>query len=348
MSIFINIKKRLGDFSLDVSFQAGNEVLALLGASGCGKSVTLQCIAGILAPDEGSIVVDGVTLFDSVKRINLPPQKRNVGLLFQNYALFPNMTVIQNIAAGLRNRKIDRQERIQALVNSFQLSGLENHYPTQLSGGQQQRTALARMLAADPKLVMLDEPFSAMDEHLRWQLEQELSTTLKHFGGTAVYVSHNRDEVRRICHQVCLLHEGKSEPVVTVAELFGRPKTHSAALLAGCKNFSPLALHGLRQATALDWGCELNFSTALSSDVRFVAAHSHNLILATDKPLLQGRILQITRNVFSVSLLLLPLNDGASSAALLHMELPLEQAAGLEAGATIGISIAPEHLLPLR
>ena len=343
MSISVNIKKRLGDFLLNVRFDAENETLALLGASGCGKSVTLQCIAGLLTPDEGRIVIDGVTLFDAARRINLPPQKRQVGLLFQSYALFPNMTVAQNIAAGLHCRKIDRQAHTQALIASFHLAGLEHHYPTQLSGGQQQRTALARMLAAEPKLVMLDEPFSALDEHLRWQLEQELVATLERFGGTAIYVSHNREEVRRICRKICLLDEGHSEPVVSVAELFQHPQTRSAALMAGCKNFSRLALHHPQQAAALDWGCILDFSCDLPPDVQYVAVHSHNLALANDKPMMQGRILQIAQSAFSTALTV-----QLHNAALLHMELPLEQTVGLGIGAPLGISIAPQKLLLLR
>ena len=344
MPISVDIKKRLGEFSLEVSFEAEDCVLALLGASGCGKSMTLQCIAGILTPDEGRIVLDGVTLFDSAQRINLPPQRRQVGLLFQSYALFPNMTVEQNIAAGLHRRKDGRREQVQALIGSFQLDGLEGHYPSQLSGGQQQRTALARMLAAEPRLVMLDEPFSAMDEHLRWQLEQALAATLERFGGTTIYVSHNRDEVRRICDRVCVLEEGKSEPVVSISQLFERPQTRSAALLAGCKNFSRMVFQGQR-AIALDWGCELDLP--LLSGISHIGAHSHALMLAPDKPMMWARILRISRTAFSSALVLQAVNSGDGS-ALLHMELPPEQAVSLEVGVEIGISIAPEKLLFLR
>ena len=344
MPISVDIKKRLGDFSLEVSFEAEDCVLALLGASGCGKSMTLQCIAGILTPDEGRIILDGITLFDSAQRINLPPQRRQVGLLFQSYALFPNMTVEQNIAAGLHHHKEGRRAQVQALITSFQLDGLEGHYPNQLSGGQQQRTALARMLAAEPRLVMLDEPFSAMDEHLRWQLEQALTATLERFGGTTIYVSHNRDEVRRICDRVCVLEEGKSEPVVSIFQLFERPQTHSAALLAGCKNFSRMVFQGQR-AIALDWGCELDFP--LPSGVSHIGAHSHALKLAPDNPMMRGRILRISRTAFSAALVLQAVNSEDGS-ALLHMELPPGQAVSLEAGIEIGISIAPEKLLFLR
>jgi molybdate transport system ATP-binding protein len=203
MSLYVKIKKSLGEFSLNVEFEAGNEVLALLGASGCGKSMTLRCIAGVVKPDEGKIVLDGETIFDSEKKINLPPQKRHVGLLFQNYALFPNMTVEQNIRTVLARagRSQNDREHLASLMKSFYIEGLEDHYPSQLSGGQQQRVALARIIASGPKIIMLDEPLSALDSFLRWQLEQELMRLLESYPGTTLYVSHNRDEIYRICEK---------------------------------------------------------------------------------------------------------------------------------------------------
>jgi len=183
MSVYVKIKKSFGNFVLDTEFEAENEILALLGASGSGKSMTLKCIAGIVKPDMGRIVVDGVTLFDSEKKINLSPQERHVGLLFQNYALFPNMTVEQNLCAVIKScgRGKDTKEKLDTLLESFYLTGLENHYPVQLSGGQQQRVALARMMASDPKIIMLDEPLSALDSYLRWQVEKELTEILEKY-----------------------------------------------------------------------------------------------------------------------------------------------------------------------
>ena len=159
MSIYVNIKKSYGNFKLNVEFEADNEILALLGASGCGKSITLKCIAGIEKPDEGQIILDGKTLFDSNKKINLSPQKRNIGLLFQNYALFPNMTVEENIAIVIKKAKNIKQKIISDLILMFHLEGLEKHFPPQLSGGQQQRVAIARILASEPNILMLDKQF---------------------------------------------------------------------------------------------------------------------------------------------------------------------------------------------
>ena len=180
MALSVQIEKRLGSFCLSAAFTAEpREILALLGPSGCGKSMTLKCIAGIEKPDQGRIVLDGRVLFDKAARINLPPQERGIGYLFQQYALFPHMTVAQNIQAGARRqKKALRQPALQELLALLRLEGLENRRPAQLSGGQQQRVALARILASRPAAILLDEPFAALDSFLKWQLEQEIARVL--------------------------------------------------------------------------------------------------------------------------------------------------------------------------
>lgn len=163
MALQVKITKKLANFTLDVDFSVEQEIFALLGASGCGKSMTLKCIAGIEQPDEGVIVLNGRTLFDSARKINLPPQKRQIGYMFQDYALFPNMTVLQNVMAGMGRRP--SREQAQEYLRQFHIEELEQQYPTRLSGGQKQRVAMARMLAARPEVILLDEPFSALDSH---------------------------------------------------------------------------------------------------------------------------------------------------------------------------------------
>jgi len=211
MSLTVDIHKQLGRFSLDASFRADGGTLGLLGASGSGKSLTLKCIAGIERPDRGKILLNGVTLFDSERWINLPPQKRRVGYLFQNYALFPNMTVRQNILCGIRWER-DRARRaaeLRRVVELLHLQGLEEQRPDQLSGGQQQRTALARILVSRPELLMLDEPFSALDEHLRDQLQIQMKKLLDTFDGDILLVTHNHDEAYHMCEKAAVGDGGR-------------------------------------------------------------------------------------------------------------------------------------------
>ena len=221
MALLVDIEKRLGDFRLDVKLEVGNEVLGLVGNSGCGKSLTLRCIAGIEKPDRGRIVLDGVTLFDSEKHVNLTPQKRHTGLMFQNYALFPNMTVRQNIRAGtLRDQQTEqeRDRKVSDIMDSFGLSSLAQHYPRQLSGGQQQRTALARILVSEPRILMLDEPFSALDSELKFRMEKEVHEVIDRFGKTTLLVSHDRGEAYRLCSRIAMVHEGCADRILSKEE----------------------------------------------------------------------------------------------------------------------------------
>lgn len=240
MSLIVDIEKKLGSFTLRSKFETDKGTMALLGASGCGKSVTLKCIAGIMTPDRGRIVLDGETLFDSDRRIDLTPQQRRVGYLFQQYALFPNMTVAQNIQCGIRTgSRAEKQQRAAEQLRRFRLEGLEKKYPAQLSGGQQQRVALARILASEPRAILLDEPFSALDSFLKWNLELELSDLLSGFGGPILWVSHDLGECFRNCKTVCVMENGASGPVTDMETLVRRPSSQGAARLAGCRNFLP-------------------------------------------------------------------------------------------------------------
>ena len=221
MELSVYLEKQLRDFNLQVDFTVKDEVFALLGASGCGKSMTLKCIAGIEKPDKGRIVLDGEVLFDSAKSINLPPQRRQLGYLFQNYALFPNMTVAENLRFVMKEGSMDK---VTELLQHFHLTGLEDAYPGTLSGGQQQRVAFARVLAAEAKLLLLDEPFSALDSYLKWQLETELMDMLPAYGGTALLVSHDRGEVYRLADKIAVINRGQMEPPAKKKELFRHPR----------------------------------------------------------------------------------------------------------------------------
>ena len=191
----VQIYKKLAEFDLDVSFQVNDNILGLMGASGSGKSMTLKCIAGIETPDQGRIVLNDRVLFDSEKKINVPIQKRNVGYMFQSYALFTNMNVYENISVGLRARKVkDVDIVVQKVMQQFRIFELASRYPKQLSGGQRQRVALARLMAYEPDVLLLDEPFSALDEDLKEDLLQELKSELQ-ISKPIIFVSHDKEEV---------------------------------------------------------------------------------------------------------------------------------------------------------
>ncbi|SJZ58869.1 sulfate/molybdate ABC transporter ATP-binding protein [Garciella nitratireducens] len=277
MSLVVSIQKRFKDFSLDVEFEAKKEVMAILGVSGSGKSLTLKCIAGIVQPDAGYIELDGRVFYDSHRGINLSPQQRNVGYLFQNYALFPNMTVKENIACGIKEKNKDLM--ISKYIKRFQLEGLEKRYPSQLSGGQQQRVALARIFASQPELLMLDEPFSALDHYLKWQLEQELMDFLQEYKGTVLYVSHNRNEVYRLCDRVVVIGKGKSEFPCSIKQLFESPKTLDAMILSGCKNISRAQKISDDKIRALDWDMILTTNREVSDGITYVGIHPHHILI---------------------------------------------------------------------
>ncbi len=230
MSLFAEFEKQLGAFHLQVRLETDREVLGLLGLSGSGKSVTLKCIAGLLRPDRGKILLDGKPLFDSDAHIDLPPQKREIGYLFQEYALFPNMTVRQNIEAGIRTAS---SLSVEECIRQLSLQGLEHQYPHQLSGGQKQRTALARILMNNPRVLLLDEPFSALDRPMRLKLREELGTLLKQLQKPAVLVTHDVDEVAALCGQTAILHHGRLTEAGPTPELLQHPKTEKGALLIG-------------------------------------------------------------------------------------------------------------------
>ena len=239
MSLYARIGKCLGSFRLNVELETDGRTLALLGASGCGKSMTLKCIAGIERPDRGRIILNGRTLFDSEKRIDLPPQKRRVGYLFQQYALFPNMTVEQNIMAGVRNGSRKEKQRIaREKIAEMQLDGLEKKKPAQLSGGQQQRVALARILVNEPELLLLDEPFAALDSQLKSQLEYSLRDTLRQYGSDAIFVSHDRNEAFRMSDTIAVMDNGRIDDHGEKHRLFASPRTRRSARITGCENIA--------------------------------------------------------------------------------------------------------------
>lgn len=285
MSLEVAITKRFRGFTLDVAFEAGDETLGFLGASGCGKSLTLRCIAGIERPDEGRIVVGGRVFFDSDQGIDLSPQERKTALLFQSYMLFPNMTVEQNVAAGI-GREVPEDERaaiVTGELKRFGLEGFEARYPAQLSGGQQQRVALARMLAARPGILMLDEPFSALDAHLKGVLEQNLVSLFDAYQGTILYVSHDIDEALRFCDRIAVVEAGRILELDTGDDLVNRPQSEAALKLSGCKNATPAERAGEHRVRLPKWGITLATAQPVPDDVRFLGVRAQ-YVEAADGP----------------------------------------------------------------
>lgn len=278
MSLFVDIHKKAGSFSLNVSFETDGGVLGLLGASGSGKSMTLMCIAGIEKPDSGRIILDGVTLFDSRRHINLPPQQRRIGCLFQNYGLFPNMTVRQNILCGLHNEKnkTQKEQALDEMLELMQLKGLESHRPYQISGGQQQRVALARILVGNPNLLMLDEPFSALDSHLRGQLQIQMQQLLRRFGRDSLMVTHSRNEAYRLCKKLALIDNGEIIALKDTKELFADPESRQAAFLTGCKNVADAKKTGEYEVEVPAWGVRFATALPIRDDLRAIAIRAHS------------------------------------------------------------------------
>ena len=279
MSLEVDIKKKFASFTLDVALAAGDETLGFLGASGCGKSLTMRCIAGIETPDEGRIVVNGKVFFDSERRINLKPQERKTALLFQSYMLFPNLTVAENVGAGIGREvsKADRAALVSAELKRFGLEGFDDRYPAQLSGGQQQRVALARMLAARPGILMLDEPFSALDAHLKSVLEQNLVSLFDAFSGTVLYVSHDIDEALRFCDRIAVVEAGSIAETGTGDDLVNRPQSLAGVKLSGCKNATPAEHAGDHRVRLPKWGIEAATSQPVAEDVKALGVRAFYL-----------------------------------------------------------------------
>ena len=252
MLLSVDIEKRMGSFRLRSSFTVDGECLALLGASGCGKTMTLRCIAGIEKPDRGRITLGDRVLFDSEKKVNLPARERGVGYLFQNYALFPNMTVRQNVTSVAKDRVYAEE-----LLERFCLTEVAEQLPAELSGGQSQRTALARMLATRPEVLLLDEPFSALDNYLRTRVEHEILDLLEEFRGPSVLVTHDRNEAYRLGSRIGVMDDGNVVELRPKEEFFHRPETVAAARLTGCKNISRLEKRTDGSLWAADWGIRI-------------------------------------------------------------------------------------------
>jgi molybdate transport system permease protein len=278
-SLTADLTKSFPGFELSVALSATSERLGLLGASGSGKSMTLHCIAGLAKPDKGSVVLNGRVLFDTGKAIDLSPAARRIGIVFQDYALFPHLTVRENIGFSLHyHTPADRQERILRWAKLTQIEALLDLYPRELSGGQRQRVALARALAMEPEALLLDEPFSALDPHLRRRTEEQVCEALERYTGVTIFVTHDRDEAFRFCRRLAVLSEGRMAAIGPRDDIFRNPGSLAVARLTGCKNFARIQRTASGQIRAVEWECDLEVQDNTNPEqAEFVAIRAHDL-----------------------------------------------------------------------
>lgn len=277
-SLEIHIEKALEAFKLEVEFCAGQGALGLLGASGAGKSMTLRMIAGIVIPDRGRIVLNNRVIYDSSTGERVSAAQRKIGVVFQDYALFPRMTVAENVGFGLNKLPAhERQARVQSQLERMHIAELANRYPAEISGGQRQRVAIARSMAIEPDALLLDEPFAALDPHLRRQTEEQLRETLAGYNGAVIFVTHDMEEAFRFCSDLLVLDSGKVIACGPKHQLFERPRTVAAARLTGCKNVAPARRISSNRIFVDAWNCELRTASAVPDALTHAGIRSHQI-----------------------------------------------------------------------
>ena len=276
MPLEVHIEKRLPEFTLDVSFSAGDGPLGILGASGAGKTMLLRCIAGLEHPNRGRIVLGDRTLLDTERRVRVPARNRRVGLLFQHYALFPHRNVGENIGFGLHDlTRGERERRVRDVLERTHATGLERRFPREISGGEQQRVALARALAIEPEALLLDEPLSALDTHLRSQMEAQLQETFLEYRRPSLLVTHNIEEAYRLSDRLLVLSRGRVAALGPREEIFRRPPSVEVARVTGCKNFSRARAISENVIEAADWSCQLRVAQTITRPVAHVGIRAH-------------------------------------------------------------------------
>ncbi len=275
----VHVEKALDNFDLKVALRTGRGAIGLLGASGAGKSMTLRMIAGIVAPDRGRIVLSNRVLYDSDTGQNLSAARRRIGVVFQDYALFPNMTVAGNVGFGLSALpERVRQERVARQLESMHIAELAGRYPKEISGGQRQRVAIARCMAIEPDALLFDEPFGALDPHLRRQMEEQLRETLAGYKGAVIFVTHDMEEAFRFCTDLLVLDGGRVIASGPKHQLFERPQTVVAARLTGCKNIAAARRAGADRIAVDAWNCELQTAGPVPDALTHVGIRSHQIV----------------------------------------------------------------------
>ena len=276
--LYADIHRKIGEFELNVCIESDARRIGILGASGSGKSMTLRSIAGIEDVDSGHIEVNGCVLFDSDSRTDIKPRKRSVGYMFQNYALFPTMTVLKNVMVGMKGRKDENRDWAADMLRRFRMDGYEDRFPGELSGGQQQRVALARIMVTEPELILLDEPFSALDGYLRDRMQVEMLEMLEDYPGQVIMVSHSRDELYRFSDELFIISQGSIMRHGQTVEVFRDPGETEAARLTGCKNISKARIIDEHTIRAEEWGITLELEQTIPQDIGHVGYRAHHFV----------------------------------------------------------------------
>ena len=279
----MSVEKRLENFDLKVDLLAISGAVGLLGASGAGKTMTLRMIAGIVAPDRGRIVLNGRVLFDGATGQNVPAARRRVGVVFQDYALFPHKTVAENVGFGLSDlTRSEQRARVHSLLERMRIAELADRYPAEISGGQRQRTAIARCLAIEPDALLFDEPFAALDPHLRRQMEEQLRETLADYRGAVIFVTHDMEEAFRFCTDLLVLDGGRVIACGPKHQLFEHPQSVVAARLTGCKNIVAARRIAVDRIAVDAWHCELRTALPVPAGLTHLGMRSHQIVIGPE------------------------------------------------------------------
>ncbi len=350
----VKIKRRVPGFFLDIDFSIGSEIMSILGPSGSGKTMTLHCIAGLTNPDEGYIKLNGKFLYDSNNKINLSPQMRKVGFVFQNYALFPHLTVRDNIAFGIRHlTKPEIETKVSGLLETMNITNLGERYPKQLSGGQQQRVALARAIAPEPDLLLLDEPFSALDTHIKEKLELELLSLQSYFKGNILMVTHNLSEGYKLCSKMAIYDSGHLIQCDDRQNVIDFPANFSVARLIGMKNLFNGVVRKIQDNNAWVYSDQLQAvlrieckqPLSLDVDREIIVGIRPEYVHLSDNPVENAVGCIVERMVEGISAVncFFKIKAGDSQFVLEGL-LPVSYAERLQIGQECYVHMHPEHL----
>jgi molybdate transport system ATP-binding protein len=361
----VDIEKQLEDFTLRVAFQVDREVLVLFGPSGAGKSMTLSCIAGLARPDRGHIVLDGRTLFwsDGQSRQDVPLHKRRIGYVFQNYALFPHMTVAENLAYGTRGQR-DTRARVIGMLARLHLDGLADRFPHQLSGGQQQRVALGRALMIEPALLLLDEPFAALDGAVRESLQADVAELQRELGLSVIYITHNLLDAFALGDRLAVIQAGCLEQVGPIQDVFSHPSNRTVAEITGVRNLLEGTVQSVSaEGLVVDWCGHLILAPPAprmaGEQVTFYIRPEDVKLLYPDRPLASavqhnrfvGRVLRTTPagTWVTVRLEIQSERPAEGDNVSLESRLPVRayHALGLEVGDGVALSLRRDGVMLL-